>query len=177
MSKTLRTRIRRKLVSLIMNGSAYGIARMATASQGIGVAGLAGPRPKTTFRIVFTEHPDFLSVHERQAGVCLNLMSTPSLYLSDEPDGIRRLRRFEEILGVPKENLWTTRVANGQRDDDDDVWLEDWLSCLMDDHASVDRRVRQALIREIDESSLEEIEERIEDEINQLADERRYAES
>lgn len=160
-----------------MNGSAYGIARMATASQGIGVAGLAGSRPKTTFRIVFTEHPDFLSVHERQAGVCLNLMSTPSLYLSDEPDGIRRLRRFEETLGVPKDNLWSTRVADGQRDDDDDVWLEDWLSCLMDDDASVDRRVRQALIREIDESSLEEIEERIEDEINQLADERRYAES
>lgn len=159
-----------------MNGSAYGIARMATGSQGIGVAGLAGSRPKTTFRIVFTEHPDFLSVHERQAGVCLRLMSTPSLSLSDEPHGIRRLRGFEEVFGVPKENLWTTRVANGQCDDDDDVWLEDWLSGVMDDHASVDRRVRQALIREIDESSLEEIQERIEEEISRLADERRYGE-
>lgn len=175
MSKALRTRIRRNLVSLIMTGSTDSIARLATGDQGIGIAGLGSSSPKTAFKAVFTGHPDHLQSHERQAGVSLILLSTPSLFLSDDLDGTKRVREFEKLAGLPKEHCWTTRLGDGERDGDDDVWLADWLSCLMDDLDSVDRLVRLALIEVVDEPMLDDIEDSINREIDEII-ERRYAE-
>lgn len=174
MSKALQTRVHRQLVSLIESGSAYNVANLTSRYQGVGVAGLNWGKPKTTFEIVFTSHPDFLQTHEKQADINM-LIATPTLLLSDESDeGMRLIRHIEALAELPEEQRWSTRVANGASDDEDegDVWLENWLSCLMDDSPAVDRWVRQALIDTIDEELLADIECSIELELEQIAHQR-----
>lgn len=177
MSKALRTRIQRSLTSLVSTGSICHIAGMAADLQGLGIAGLRGPRPKTEFQIVFTSNPNFLEMHERHAGIDIPLMSAPGLSLSFEGEGeMKTIRHFEDIADLPAVHRWTSRKSRGLRDGDEDVWLREWLAGLMEDCPAVDSAVRQALIRSIDDQLLADIEEDIEQEIDEIVESRRYAE-
>ena len=153
------------------------IANMAADLQGLGVSGLRGPRPKTEFHIVFTSDPDSLELHERHAGIDIPLMSAPSLSLCLEGEAeMRMIRQFEDLAELPEVHRWSSRCLHGSSNGDDDVWLHDWLAGLMDDCAAVDLAVRQALIKSISETLLEDIEEEIARAINEIA-ERRYVEA
>lgn len=127
MSKALRNRIHRALTSLVATGSARKVANLAADLQGLGVSGLRGPRPKTEFEIVFTSNPDFLELHERQAGIDIPLMSAPGLSLSLEGEAeMKTIRHFEDIADLPAVHRWSSRRSRGLRDGDEDVWLRDW---------------------------------------------------
>lgn len=174
MSKALRTRIRRAFTFLLDTGSAYGVAKLAAdGMQGLGVAGLRGRRPKTDFEIVFTAHPEYLENCERQAGVDVRLHSGPSLFLACDSDPeMTEIRHYEQLANLPVDHRWSSRRSQGFTDGEDDIWLHDWLSSLMDDCPAVDHAVRQALIGLIDHRLLEEVEDDIEVRLREIAEDR-----
>lgn len=176
MSKALRTRIRRNLISLIDSQGSVSLAALAIGEIGVAISGLRNSRPKTTFRFVFTTQPDFIELHERHAGVNELLPSTPSLHLGLEK-GERKsteIRILEDIADLPTDDRWSTRIAKGLQDGEDDIWLKDWLSALMDDCPEAQSRIRRALIKTIDERMLEDIEDAIANGLAAIA-EHRYA--
>ncbi|MCZ8073766.1 MAG: hypothetical protein O9341_06500 [Paucibacter sp.] len=148
---------------------------MAADLQGLGVAGLSGAKPKTEFDLVFTSNLHRLQLHEQQAGVNV-LLPTPTLHLSDDDEQVlTTVRHIESVAELSADQRWSTRMSQGFRDGDEDVWLNDWLCAVMDDCAAADKAVRRALIESIDDELVANIEDAINLEIGAIA-ERRYAE-
>lgn len=175
MSNALQIRIHRALTSLIMAASADKVANLAADLQGLGVAGLSGATPKTEFDLVFTSDLHRLQSHEKHAGVNV-LLPTPTLHLSDDDEHVlTKVRHIESVAELPAEQRWSTRVSQGFRDGNEDVWLNDWLRAVMNDCAAADKAVRRALIESIDDELIADIEDAINLEIAAIA-ERRYAE-
>ncbi len=161
---------------MIDSQGSVSLAALAIGERGVAISGLRNSRPKTTFRFVFTTQPDFIELHERHAGVNELLPSTPSLHLGIEKDARKatEIRILEDIANMPTGDRWSTRIAKGLQDGEGDIWLNDWLSALMDDCPEAQSRIRRELIKTIDDRMLEDIEDAIENGLAAIA-EQQYA--